>query len=162
MNVALVGRFVLLLFVANGAPIIAKRAFGDFLAAPIDGVFKLPNGYPLFGRSKTIRGVVVSILCTAAVAPFIGVSSKIGGLIAAVAMIGDLTSSFAKRRFGRPPGSPALGLDQIPESLFPALACQSVLGLRPVDILSIPLLFFICELAFSGLLQIARLRDPRA
>jgi CDP-2,3-bis-(O-geranylgeranyl)-sn-glycerol synthase len=161
MDLALVGRFLLLLFAANAAPVIAKRAFGEFLAAPIDGGLKLPDGYPLFGRSKTVRGIVVSILCTAALAALIGIGLKTGAFIAAMAMIGDLVSSFIKRRLGLRPGSGAVGLDQIPESLFPALAYQNVFGLRTAEVFLITLSFLTCELAFSSLLQIARLRDPR-
>jgi CDP-diglyceride synthetase len=161
MDLALVSRFVLLLFAANAAPVIAKRALGEFLAAPIDGGLKLPDGHPLFGRSKTVRGVAASILCTAAVAPLIGINLKTGALMAAMAMIGDLVSSFIKRRLALAPGSGAVGLDQIPESVFPALACQSVLGLRTIEILLITLSFLACERVFSRLLQIARLRDPR-
>jgi hypothetical protein len=49
-------------------------------------------------------------------------------------MAGDLFSSFLKRRLNLPPSSPALGLDQVPESLFPLLACRYSLPLTPIDI----------------------------
>jgi hypothetical protein len=44
MNVKLVSQFVLLLFAANGAPVVAKIALGDFLACQIDGGLKLSDG----------------------------------------------------------------------------------------------------------------------
>ena len=66
-------------------------------------------------------------------------------------MAGDLFSSFIKRRMKLPSSSKATGLDQIPESLFPALACQSRLGFSSTDILIIVALFFICERILSPL-----------
>ncbi len=42
-------------------------------------------------------------------------------------MAGDLLSSFLKRRLALAPSSRATGIDQIPESLFPLLACRSAL-----------------------------------
>jgi CDP-archaeol synthase len=54
--------------------------------------------------------------------------------VAATAMAGDLLSSFVKRRFGLAPSSKATGLDQIPEALFPLLACRSALSLTALDI----------------------------
>jgi len=50
----------------------------------------LADGQPLFGDSKTIRGVVLSIIVTTLGAPLIGVDWTIGVAIAATAMIGDL------------------------------------------------------------------------
>ena len=49
-------------------------------------------------------------------------------------MTGDLFSSFIKRRFGSAPSSQALGLDQIPESLLPLVACSFILPISIADI----------------------------
>ena len=49
----------------------------------------------------------------------IGLDWRIGALVAAMAMLGDLFSSFLKRRMGLAPSRQAIGLDQIPESCFP-------------------------------------------
>ena len=67
-------------------------------------------------------------------------------------MAGDLISSFIKRRMGRPPSSRALGLDQIPESLLPALACKSLLALTVADVIVVVALFSVGELILSRLL----------
>jgi hypothetical protein len=64
----------------------------------------------------------------------------IGLLVAATAMIGDLFSSFAKRRMKLAPGSTALGLDQIPESLLPVIACRWLLPITALDIVLVPVL----------------------
>src|SRR2546430_12964778 len=58
-----------LLTFANGMPVIAKRVFGDFMAWPCDGGIRFFDGQPLFGPSKTIRGLVLAIVITSAVLP---------------------------------------------------------------------------------------------
>jgi len=74
-------------------------------------------------------------------------------------MTGDLTSSFIKRRIGVAPSSTALGLDQIPEALLPALVCKNVLALTVVDVISIVALFFIGEVILARLLFKLHIRD---
>jgi CDP-2,3-bis-(O-geranylgeranyl)-sn-glycerol synthase len=77
-------------------------------------------------------------------------------------MLGDLTSSFIKRRLGRPPSSQALLLDQVPESLFPLLVFRERLGLAAWDIAVVVLAFFVLDLLLSRLLYKLHLRDqPR-
>ena len=88
-----------------------------------------------FGSSKTIRGIVFSMLMSAAGAVLVGLEWKIGLAIGGVAMAGDLFTSFVKRRVHMPAGSRATGLDQIPESLFPLLACRHTLSLTVLNII---------------------------
>jgi len=64
-----------------------------------------------------------------------------------------------KRRLGLPPSSRAIGLDQIPESLFPLLACYSALSLSVIDIAAGCAIFFVGELLLSRLFFRLRLRD---
>ena len=80
-------------------------------------------------------------------------------LVAAAAMAGDLLSSFLKRRLGLAASSKATGLDQIPESLFPLLACHSVLSLTAIDIVAGCAIFFVGEVLLSHLFFRLRLRD---
>ncbi len=75
------------------------------------------------------------------------------------AMAGDCLSSFVKRRFGLEPSSMSLRLDQVPESLFPAIACSAYLPLGPIDVLAIVLVFSVGELAMSRLFFAVGLRD---
>jgi CDP-2,3-bis-(O-geranylgeranyl)-sn-glycerol synthase len=79
--------------------------------------------------------------------------------VAGTAMAGDLFSSFVKRRLNLPPSSQALGLDQIPESLLPMLACRDALSLTAADIVVGVAIFFVGELVLSRLLFNAHLRD---
>ena len=121
-----------LLALANGAPLIAKRLFGSALAFPLDTGITLEDGQPLFGHSKTIRGIALSIAVTTLGAPWTGLPSTAGLLVSAIAMIGDLLSSFVKRRMKLVPGSMALALDQIPEvSLASDRSSMGLAGLGP-------------------------------
>jgi CDP-2,3-bis-(O-geranylgeranyl)-sn-glycerol synthase len=144
---------------ANGTPIVAKKIFGPRFARPLDAGFNFFDGRPLFGHSKTIRGILASIFITTVSAPLIGLDLTIGAIVASSAMAGDLFSSFVKRRLNFPPSSQALGLDQVPESLFPMLACRDALSLTIADIALGVGIFFIGELILSRLLFRAHLRD---
>jgi len=152
-------QILVLLTFANGTPIVAKKIFGSRFALPLDAGIIFFDGRPVFGASKTMRGIVVSILITSAIAPFIGLDLTIGAIVASSAMAGDLFSSFVKRRLYFPPSSQALGLDQVPESLFPMLACRDALSLTIADIALGVGIFFIGELILSRLLFRAHLRD---
>ena len=149
---------LLLLGVANGAPVVAKKILRG-PARPLDGDMRFIDGRPLFGPSKTVRGVVVSVAATTAAAPLVGVGWPAGALIGATAMAGDLFSSFVKRRLDRPPSSRATGLDQIPESLFPLIACRGSLSLTAGDIAVGVAAFFAGGVILSRLLHRLGLRD---
>ncbi len=120
---------------------------------------KCADGQPLFGASKTIRGVFLAVLATAVAAGLGGLGCKIGALVGSAAMSGDLFSSFLKRRLGLPVSSRAVGLDQVPESLFPLLACRSALSLKVWNIAVVVLAFFFGEMLISRLLYKFRVRE---
>lgn len=152
-------QLLVLITLANGAPIVAKKIFGPRFSFPLDAGTVFFDGRPLFGPSKTIRGILISVLITTASAPLIGLDLTIGAIVAGAAMAGDLFSSFVKRRLNFPPSSQALGLDQVPESLFPMLACRDALSLTIADIALGVGIFFIGALILSRFLFRARLRD---
>lgn len=155
----LVVKLMVLLTLANGTPVIAKKFLGDFLAQPVDRGMTLEDDRPLFGPSKTIRGILLALVVTSLAAPAIGLDWSIGLLVAAAAMAGDLFSSFIKRRMKREPSSMVLGLDQIPESLLPAIAARCVMPLTLLDIVVVTVLFFVGELAASRVLFALAIRD---
>ena len=159
MPLLLILQLLVLLSLANTMPVIAKDVIGDRFARPIDRGAKFIDGRPLLGSSKTVRGILVSILITSAAAPLIGLDWKIGALVASMAMVGDLFSSFLKRRMNVPAGGKATGLDQLPESLFPLLACRITLPLTAVDIAAATATFFVGELLLSRLFYHFHLRD---
>src|SRR5205807_6684279 len=159
MHPVVVLQLLILLMLANGTPVIAKKLLGERYSYPLDGNLTFADGRPLFGRSKTIRGIVLAVLVTTAGAPLIGLGWKTGLLVGSFAMAGDLFSSFCKRRLGLPSSSRASGLDQVPESLLPLLACRDLLALTAADIVICVAMFVIGEVVLSRLLYAFRLRD---
>ncbi len=74
-------------------------------------------------------------------------------------MAGDCLSSFIKRRLGLGASDKSLGLDQVPESLLPAVACALYLPLGFFDVAAIVLLFFVGQVLLSRLSFEIGLRD---
>jgi CDP-diglyceride synthetase len=159
MHLLAVAQMLILLALANGSPVVAKLVLRHRFSLPVDGNRKFIDGRPLLGRAKTIRGILVAIMVTTASAPLIGLDLGIGLTVSATAMAGDLLSSFCKRRLGLAPSSRATGLDQIPESLFPLLACRQALDLTVVDVVVVCAVFFVGEVLLSRLLFRLHLRE---
>jgi hypothetical protein len=158
-HLLLIGHVLVLLGIANGTPIFATRLFGKRFSAPLDGALKLADGRPLFGPSKTVRGLVLSLVCTTLAALLLDFEWITGAGLAAASMLGDLLSSFIKRRLGLRAHSQAFGLDQIPESLLPLLLLREHLGLGYADIALIVAAFIVLELILSRLLYTLHIRD---
>jgi CDP-2,3-bis-(O-geranylgeranyl)-sn-glycerol synthase len=159
MDHLLLLRLMLLLGIANGAPIIATKLLGSRLAAPLDGGLRLRDGAPLFGASKTFRGVVASIGCTALAAPLLGFDWTLGAGFAAASLAGDLLSSFLKRRWKLQPHAEAFGVDQIPEALLPLVLFKARLGLSPVEIVTLVIAFLLLAVLLSQLLFRLNIRN---
>jgi CDP-2,3-bis-(O-geranylgeranyl)-sn-glycerol synthase len=159
MHFFLLLQLLLLLVVANGTAVAAKKLFGATFARPLDGGALFVDGRPLLGPAKTIRGIVSSVLVTSICAWLIGLGWEIGALIAAFAMAGDLFSSFVKRRLHLPSSSMAIGLDHIPESLFPLLAVRWLLPLSMLDVAAGVTIFVVGALVLSPILFRLNLRD---
>lgn len=62
-------QLLVLLAVANTTPVIVNNLIGKRLSYPLDGGVRFVDGRPLFGSSKTLRGIVVPVLATAAGQP---------------------------------------------------------------------------------------------
>lgn len=159
MHPALIAQILVLIAVANAMPVLAKKVLGRAFAWPLDGGATFMDGRPLLGASKTIRGIVVSLLATPAASVLMGLGWELGVLVAACAMAGDLLSSFIKRRFGLAPSSQAIGLDQIPESLLPFIAAGWLVPVGVLDMAVGTAIFAVGELAVSRLLFRLNLRD---
>ena len=145
MRLRLIRHLVFLLILANGTPLLVNKILGNRFSRPLDCGVRSVDGQPWFGASKTIRGVFLSVLATAVGASLVGLRCKIGALIGSAAMSGDLFSSFLKRRMRLPASDGVVGLDEVPESLFPLLACRSTLSLTVPDIAVCVLAFFLCN-----------------
>lgn len=159
----LIVKVLILLGVANAAPIVARGLCGERFNWPLDGGKTFLDGAPIFGGTKTVRGVLASLLLGAVAALLLDLPAGFGAWLAAAAMLGDLLSSFIKRRLGVPSSSPVIGLDQIPEALFPALAAVPYLALAASDVAIIVTVFFFLEIVLSPMLYRLRIRkvpDP--
>ena len=64
MHMSLLLQLLVLLVVANGTAVGAKKLFGAVFARPLDGGALFLDGQPVFGPSKTTRGILVSVLAT--------------------------------------------------------------------------------------------------
>lgn len=151
-------KLLFLLLVANGAPILLTKALGPRFAWPVDGGRLCPDGRPFLGRSKTWRGLLAAILATGPAAVLVGLPLGLGLWFGALAMFGDMFSSWLKRRLAVPSSGKALGLDQVPEALFPLLGVRSELELQFIDIVWLTLLFLFLELVLSRVLYLLHIR----
>jgi CDP-diglyceride synthetase len=119
---------LILLLVANAGPALLALLWGRG-ARPIDGGRVLRDGRPVFGASKTWRGLASAVLLTPVAAWALGFGWSLGFVVGLAAMAGDLLASFTKRRLGLASSASVPLLDQLPETLIPALLARSALGL---------------------------------
>ncbi|MDH5518752.1 MAG: CDP-archaeol synthase [Gammaproteobacteria bacterium] len=143
---------LILILVANAAPVFISFLVSHRASFPVDFCYRLPDQQRLFGSSKTWRGLFSACLITPLVSLLLGYSAVSGLLIALLAMSGDLFSSFIKRRLKKPSSSQFLLLDQIPESLLPALMCVFLYQFGLMQVILIVVIFIIMELALSFVL----------
>ncbi len=150
---------VFLIIVANAAPILAARVMRNRLDHPVDLGLILSDGRPLFGSSKTIRGIVAAVSLTTAAGILIGHPAICGTLVGAFSMLGDLLSSFVKRRARLPPSSQARVLDQLPEALLPTIVLAREVGLSTGDVTLVVVAFFLFAVTLSPMLFILGIRN---
>lgn len=139
---------ILLLF-ANGMPVLVRRLLTHHLGYPIDGRRVAPDGNPWLGSSKTVVGVVSAVIATSVAAQILGRGWVLGAGFAALAMAGDLATSFVKRRLGLPRSSHRPGLDQLPESLLPLGVYAGALGLQWFQVLILAAVFLVIDLLLT-------------
>jgi len=152
MRLWLLGELVLLLVIANATPVIISLLLGNRWNQPLDRGHLFTDGNPFLGSSKTVRGLLGSITACALLAPLFDLSLWQGAGFGTLAMLGDLLSSFSKRRLGLRSGHSAPLLDQLPETLLPLWVMQPVLGAGPVEIAAAIVAFSGIDLLFTRLL----------
>lgn len=150
---------LVLLLVANGAPILAGKALGERGTWPLDNGLILRDGHRLFGKKKTWRGLFSAVFLTAIMAMLEGQELLTGAGFGALSMVGDLLASFIKRRRGKLESSRARGLDTVPESVLPLYLLKDPLGLGLIDIMLIAGLFFLIEEFVSPVLYKLHIRN---
>lgn len=152
VNIELIVQLLLLLLVANGVPILARNLLEGHADWQIDGGCIAPDGRPLLGETKTWRGLVTAILFTSLIAKLLGYSFTAGALLAFYSLLGDVLSSFIKRRAGLPPSSRATGLDQLPEATLPLLLMHEYFALNLLTGVITVVGFTLLEIVLSKLL----------
>ncbi len=141
-------RIVAFLLWVNFVPALAKRISRKRFNRTIDNGLKWFDNRPIFGSHKTIRGIITSLLGGVMIFPLLGVSWWAAVITALLAMVGDLITSFIKRRLDFHSGTDILLLDHFLESLLPTLFLRTSLGLSWSQVALIVLLFII--LAYKG------------
>lgn len=149
---------LLLIFLANSAPVLAADLLGRRWEQPIDAGLHLRDGRPLLGRSKTWRGLVAALVATTAAAPLLGLHWSTGLTAGALSMSGDLIASFCKRRLGYAPSDRAPLLDSIPESLLPVLGLRAAFALEWLEAAAVVAVFAIVVRLVSPLLYRLHIR----
>ena len=169
-GVGSMARSLLLILLVNFLPLALGVILGRQGALPLDGGRLWKDGRPILGPHKTVRGVAMAIGGGTILGWLLGYPFQIGCAVGAAAMVGDLLTSFFKRRSGQASGADSPGKDQFLEALLPLLV------LRQTGFISWPsafiALFLFCVSAylFSQLYRLvfikpthgASFRDPTA
>jgi CDP-diglyceride synthetase len=151
-------KILIMLLASNAAPILVAWLFRSAGELPLDLGSRLADGRPLFGSSKTWRGLVASLVVACVLSAALGFGYLFGLAFGSLVMTGDLFSSFVKRRRGLAPGDQSLGLDQLPESIAPTLYAVAVTGIQWWWAILLPLAFMLLELAVSRPLYWLKIR----
>lgn len=111
--------FILPAYFANAAPVLLGGG------PPLDMGKKFIDSRRIFGEGKTTRGFVCGLVVGTVVGILQGIVGGplreyllLGFLLALGALLGDLASSFIKRRLGIERGGAAPGLDQLSFVVF--------------------------------------------
>jgi CDP-2,3-bis-(O-geranylgeranyl)-sn-glycerol synthase len=141
-----------MLVLANGAPVVAAGLLKGLGSAPVDGGRLWKDGRPILGKSKTWRGVVSGALACGLFSLITGLGFTFGVVFGALGLIGDMLSSFIKRRLGLASSARAVGLDQVPEALLPMLLAMWWLPVSGWVVLGVVVLFTVSNILASPLL----------
>lgn len=152
-NMLIAGLALLLVLIANSAPILVRQlAVCRRYTQPLDFHINFIDQRPLLGKSKTWRGLFASVLLTMTCSAVMQSGWMTGAFVALLAMLGDALSSFVKRRLGLPPSTMAVGIDQVPESLFPLIYLHVHWQLSWSQVGLLVAAFVVLELMFSQVL----------
>ena len=149
---------IFLILVANASPILATFAMRSRLNHSVDLGLILSDGRPVFGESQTIRGIVAAVSLTTVAAILMGHPAICGTLVGGYSMLGDLFSSFVKRRLRLPPGSRARVLDQLPEALLPTIVLTREISLSAGEVTVVVVSFILLAVTLSPMLFILGIR----
>ena len=141
-----------MLVLANGAPVVAAGLLNGLWSAPVDGGRSWRDGRPILGKSKTWRGVVSGALACGLFSLITGLGFVFGVVFGVLGLVGDMLSSFIKRRLALASSARAVGLDQIPEALLPMLLAMWWLPVSGWVVIGVVVLFTLSNIVASPLL----------
>ena len=149
---------LLMLVASNAGPVLIAWLLQSRWALPVDLGRQYLDQRPIFGPAKTWRGVIAALAAACALALLLGYGVGFGIVFGLLAVAGDLLSSFIKRRMALAPSSRCLGLDQLPESLFPAVYAVAVLELAWWWAPLLALAFLLVDVLVSRPLYLLKIR----
>ncbi len=129
MAVLLDLKLLFLLWLINFTPPLLSLLVDKKFNLPIDLNKSLIDQKPFLGPHKTWRGFLGALFCGSTLAFLLGLPVWIGFWTAFLSMLGDLFSSFVKRRMDTPSGQNFPGLDQFFEGALPFLVLSPYFGL---------------------------------
>ena len=150
---------MVILIVANSAPLLSGVLFPKSLCWPLDNGRRLADGRPLLGEHKTLLGLLSGIGVAGIFSLIIGLPLTLGLLIGMASLLGDLLTSFLKRRFGLVEGETAYLFDHLLEGALPLFLCKHLFSIPWSLVLVLLGLFIACGLLGSKIAQ--QLFPPR-
>jgi hypothetical protein len=152
-------KILLLLLVANTAPLIFGVLFPNMRRWPLDNGRRFTDGRPLLGGHKTFWGLFSGIGAAGFISLLTGLPLSKGLLIGLASLLGDLLTSFLKRRLGLVEGETAYLFDHLLEGALPLLLCKPLFSISWSLLLVLLGLFITCGLLGARILP--RLVAPR-
>ncbi len=147
-------KILVILIVANAAPILSAGFFSKWRCRPLDNGRRLADGNPMLGESKTLCGLFSGIGAAGILSFLIGLPLGMGLLIAGVSLLGDLLTSFIKRRLGIAEGETIHLLDHLLEGALPLLLCKGLFSISWSLILVLLMIFLGCGLLGSKIAKL--------
>ena len=153
-------KILILLWAVNLAPPLLAYYLDNRWHQPLDSGRNWLDGRPLLGSHKTIRGVIAGVATGAVGGVYLGLPAWLGLAAGVLSMIGDLLSSFLKRRLGKTSGAVVPGLDQVFEGGLPFAVLGPFFNLGAAQVTGLVLAFSAAAFAASWFLQNVILTQP--
>jgi predicted MPP superfamily phosphohydrolase len=153
-------KLLVILLAANTAPILISAYFPKSRRWPLDRGRRLADGRPLLGAHKTLWGLFGGIGAAGIFGLLMGLPLTVGLMMGLASLLGDLLTSFLKRRLGLVAGESAHLFDYLLEGALPLLLCKYRFSISWSLVLVLLGFFIACGLLGSKMIQ--RLFPPRA